>query len=50
MIYLHRDRPHNDIFGFNVSPGFTKILPIEKCIIFLETPCNIHSFIVYDDE
>ena len=23
-----------DIFGFAVSPGLTKILPIEKCIFF----------------
>ena len=34
----HGDRPHNyvsnDIFGFAVSPGLTKILPIEKCIMF----------------
>ena len=32
---LCNDRPHNyvesnDIFGFAVSPGLTKILPIEK--------------------
>ena len=27
----------NDIFGFAVSPGLTKILPIEKCIFFLDT-------------
>ena len=36
------DRPHNyvsnDIFCFAVSPGFTKILLIQKCIIFY-TPC-----------
>ena len=35
---MHGDRPHNyvsnDIFGSAVSPGLTKILPIEKCIIF----------------
>ena len=34
-------RPHNyvsnDIFGFAVSPGLTKILPIEKCILFFDT-------------
>ena len=24
----------NDIFGLAVPPGFTKILPIEKCIFF----------------
>ena len=39
----HGDRPHNYvsnyIFGFAISSGLTKILPIEKCIIFFETPC-----------
>ena len=44
-IIIHGDRPHNylsnDIFGFAVYPGFMKILPIEKCIIFFETPCII---------
>ena len=43
----HGDRPHsyvsNDIFGFAVSPGLTKILPIEKCITFFETPCKLIS-------
>ena len=37
----HGDRPHNYvynyIFGFAISSGLTKILPIEKCIIFLDT-------------
>ena len=33
---------YNDIFGFAVSPGLTKILPIEKCIIFFETPCIVN--------
>ena len=40
----HGDRPHNYvsnyIFGFAISSGLTKILPIEKCIIFFETPCS----------
>ena len=40
----HGDRPHNYvsnyIFGFAISSGLTKILPIEKCIIFFETPCT----------
>ena len=40
LLFLHGDRPHNyvsnDISGFAVSPGLTKILPIEKCIIFRE--------------
>ena len=39
----HGDRPHNYvsnyIFGFAISSGLTKILPIEKCIFFFETPC-----------
>ena len=43
----HGDRPHNyvsyDIFGFAVSPGLTKILPIEKCI-FLDTLYYIFLF------
>ena len=45
----HIDRPHNyvsnDIFVFAVSSGLTKILPIEKCIIFFETPCTSMSFL-----
>ena len=38
----HGDRPHNYvsnyIFGFAISSGLTKILPIEKCIIFFRHP------------
>ena len=38
----HGDTAHdygsNDIFGFAVSPGLTKILPIEKRI-FVKTTC-----------
>ena len=40
--YEIKHGPHNyvanDIFSFAVLSGSTKILPIEKCIIFLETP------------
>ena len=43
----HGDRPHNYvsnyIFGFAISSGLTKILPIEKCIIFFETPCTTQN-------
>ena len=41
VLFWHGDSPHNyvsnDIFGLAVSPGLTKILPIEKFIIFLDT-------------
>ena len=47
----HGDRPHNYvsnyIFGFAISSGLTKILPIEKCIIFLETPCMSKTDLIY---
>ena len=33
----------NDIFGFAVSPGLTKILPIEKCIFFWDTMYYHHK-------
>ena len=44
----HGDRPHNYvsnyIFGFAISSGLTNILPIEKCIIFFETPCTTRKY------
>ena len=46
FLIRHGYRPYNyvynDIFGSAVSPGLTKILPIEKCIIFFETPCMMN--------
>ena len=47
----HGDRPHNYvsnyIFGFAISSGLTKILPIEKCIIFFETPCMLLFAVIF---
>ena len=47
----HGDRPHNYvsnyIFGFAISSGLTKILPIEKCIILLRHPVSYTTTLLH---